>query len=132
MANDAIAVVKAFCAAWDAGDTEAIMGTLAPGCFFHNIPTDPLIGHEQIRPVIAGFLAMATSIRFEVTGLAQTPEGTVLMERIDHFVINGKSLTLPVMGAFEVEGGKIAKWRDYFDQSMLDALLEEAGVTGVI
>jgi hypothetical protein len=32
------------------------------------------------------------------------------------FTVNGKSVVLPVMGAFEVRAdGKISAWRDYFD-----------------
>ena len=39
---------------------------------------------------------------------------TVLTVRIDRFVINGQPIALPVMGTFEMLGGKIAAWRDYF------------------
>jgi limonene-1,2-epoxide hydrolase len=38
-----------------------------------------------------------------------------MTERTDRFLINGQELALPVMGAFEIKDGKIAKWRDYFD-----------------
>jgi limonene-1,2-epoxide hydrolase len=39
----------------------------------------------------------------------------VLTERVDVFVLPQRSIELPVMGTFEVRGGKIAAWRDYFD-----------------
>ena len=40
----------------------------------------------------------------------------MLTERIDRFVLNGKSIALPVMGSFELTpDGKIKAWRDYFD-----------------
>jgi limonene-1,2-epoxide hydrolase len=39
----------------------------------------------------------------------------VLTERVDVFHLPGKAIELPVMGTFEVRGGKIAAWRDYFD-----------------
>jgi len=41
----------------------------------------------------------------------------VLTERIDRIIdANGAEvMTVPVMGIFEIEGGKIAAWRDYFD-----------------
>jgi limonene-1,2-epoxide hydrolase len=29
--------------------------------------------------------------------------------------MDGREVALKVMGAFEVEGGKISRWRDYFD-----------------
>jgi limonene-1,2-epoxide hydrolase len=30
-------------------------------------------------------------------------------------VVNGKPVDLPAAGVFEMEGGKIKVWRDYFD-----------------
>lgn len=41
----------------------------------------------------------------------------VLTERIDRIIdANGAEvMTVPVMGIFEIEDGKIAAWRDYFD-----------------
>ena len=41
----------------------------------------------------------------------------VLTERIDRIVdANGAEvMTVPVMGVFEIEDGRIAVWRDYFD-----------------
>jgi limonene-1,2-epoxide hydrolase len=41
----------------------------------------------------------------------------VLTERIDRIIdANGAEvMTVPVMGVFEIEDGKIAVWRDYFD-----------------
>jgi len=38
-----------------------------------------------------------------------------MTERVDVFKLPGKSVELPVMGTFEVNGGKISAWRDYFD-----------------
>jgi limonene-1,2-epoxide hydrolase len=40
-------------------------------------------------------------------------------ERVDVFDLGGgKTISLPVAGAFEVNGGKISAWRDYFDMQM--------------
>ena len=39
----------------------------------------------------------------------------VLTERTDDFTYGEKLVSVPVMGTFEVRGGQIAKWRDYFD-----------------
>jgi limonene-1,2-epoxide hydrolase len=41
----------------------------------------------------------------------------VLTERVDRFIGAEKTVELPVMGAFEIEDGKIAAWRDYFDMA---------------
>ena len=39
----------------------------------------------------------------------------VLTERVDVFDTGDKTISLPVMGTFELRDGKIAAWRDYFD-----------------
>ncbi len=41
----------------------------------------------------------------------------VLTERLDRFVMGGKTVELPVAGVFEVSDGKITAWRDYFDMA---------------
>ena len=38
-----------------------------------------------------------------------------MTERVDVFKLPDKSFELRVMGTFEVIGGKISAWRDYFD-----------------
>jgi limonene-1,2-epoxide hydrolase len=65
--------------------------------------------------VIQSFLGMATQVDWIVHQLAETREGVVLTERTDRFLIRGKWLELPVMGAFELREGRITAWRDYFD-----------------
>jgi len=47
--------------------------------------------------------------------IAETKTGNVLTERTDRFLIKGKWVEVPVMGAFELRDGKITAWRDYFD-----------------
>jgi limonene-1,2-epoxide hydrolase len=40
----------------------------------------------------------------------------VLRERVPNFELaNGKRASVLIMGAFEIENGKIQAWRDYFD-----------------
>jgi limonene-1,2-epoxide hydrolase len=55
-------------------------------------------------------------MKIDVLALAETGN-TVLTERIDYiFDAAGNGLmTVPVMGIFEIAGGKITAWRDYFD-----------------
>ena len=57
----------------------------------------------------------ATSVEFEMLAIASSGN-VVLTERIDRFVLGGKSIAIPVMGTFELTtDGKIKAWRDYFD-----------------
>jgi limonene-1,2-epoxide hydrolase len=39
------------------------------------------------------------------------------MERTDHFEANGQDVSLPICGVFEIEDGRIKRWREYFDMS---------------
>jgi limonene-1,2-epoxide hydrolase len=74
----------------------------------------PLCGHTEIEGFLS-FLGMVKEIRFEI--LALLADGhRVFTERVDHFQMHdGKTIDLPVCGAFEIEGGKITAWRDYLD-----------------
>jgi limonene-1,2-epoxide hydrolase len=49
---------------------------------------------------------------------AESPRGAVLNERTDRFKLDERWIELPVMGVFELRGGKISAWRDYFDLQM--------------
>lgn len=52
-------------------------------------------------------------MRFDVTTLLA--DGDVVMtERVDTFVVGDMEVVIPVAGVFELSGGKIAVWRDYF------------------
>ncbi|MDZ4777695.1 MAG: limonene-1,2-epoxide hydrolase family protein [Alphaproteobacteria bacterium] len=119
-------VVADFIAAWEALDLDRIMAAFQPDAVYHNIPMPKLVGHDAIRTFIAGFLADATSARFETLHTAENANGTVLNERIDTFVQkSGKTLRFEVMGVFEFKDGKISSWRDYFD--MKDVERQMAG-----
>ena len=112
-----IPVARAFIAAWEARDVDAIMAALMPDAVYHNIPMAPLTGHDAIRPVIAGFLAPATAVRWTVHQIAETAAGAVLTERTDAFEMGARTITIPVMGCMEFSGGRISQWRDYFDMA---------------
>jgi limonene-1,2-epoxide hydrolase len=107
--------VKAFIAAWEARDVEAILAGLAPDALYHNIPMQALKGRDAIRAFIAPFLAGATRVEWTVHHVAENAAGTVLTERTDVFVMGPKTISLPVMGTFEFRDGLISAWRDYFD-----------------
>ena len=49
----------------------------------------------------------------------------VLTERVDHFVSPERTVSLPVMGTFELEGGLIKAWRDYFDLNQFMSQLSD-------
>ena len=111
-------IIRLFCDAWSHEDLDEIMGYFDDAAIYHNIPMEVQEGKENIRGFIEGFLSMASSIDFEI--LHQVAEGDVVMnERVDTLVMGENTIALPVMGIFELENGKIVKWRDYFDMGQL-------------
>lgn len=112
--DSAIDVVQRFCDAFGKGDLDEILAFLAPDAVYHNIPLDPVVGTEAIRATLAGFTTGIDSIEFRVDHIAAAGN-VVLTERVDIFGSPDRTISLPVMGAFEVAGGRITAWRDYFD-----------------
>ena len=121
-------VVDRFVAAWQTHDLDAIMAFFAEDAVYTNIPIDPPnVGAEMIRTTIGGFLGMAEKIDFVVHHQGETPSGAILNERTDRFLIKGQWVEAGVMGVFEIEGGKIKAWRDYFDMGQFQTALAGAG-----
>lgn len=117
MATDAEKIVTDFCNAWPRKNVEELLAFFTDDAVYHNIPVEPAKGKEAIRGVINMFLPMAKSLHFKV--LKSASAGNVVFnERIDVFDLgNGKTISLPVAGVFEVTGSKISAWRDYFDMA---------------
>ncbi len=120
-----IDLVSRFCAAWanDLG-AEDLAAFFTDDAVYHNIPFEPVTGRENIADNIASFIRPGPPgierIEFRVINIAAS--GPVVMtERVDVFTLAGKTFDLQVMGAFEVNDGKINAWRDYFDPSQFNS-----------
>lgn len=113
-ADDPLEVVQAFCDSVTDLDLDVVVGWLADDCVYHNIPMDPIVGIPDIRSFIESFTDGLDQLVFEMRNIAVNGD-VVLTERIDHFVKPGSTVSLPVMGTFEVADGRITAWRDYFD-----------------
>lgn len=115
-----IETVEAFCAMWEqpGGFTAAVRGYFTEQTDYENVGMTHTIGIEQGLALVAGFENDMGIARIKVDMLAIAANGnTVLTERVDH-MINAAGETfvsLRLMGIFEVQDGKIVKWRDYFD-----------------
>ncbi len=118
MAESSYDVVERFCKLWKQHDLNAIMQSFTDDAEYQNVPVGPgAKGKAAIKAAIDTFWPMAKSIEFKV--LHAAANGNIVMnERVDIFDIGAKKIELPVCGVFEVRGGKIALWRDYFDLAM--------------
>jgi len=116
MTTDNITLIRSFCEAFSRRDADEILAFFTEDAVYHNMPLPAMTGKPAIRPVLEMFLKPAASAEFEVLNIAASGD-IVLTERIDRFEIAGKTIELPVMGTFEIKGGKIVAWRDYFDMA---------------
>jgi len=113
------AVVRNFCEAFARQDLEELLGFFAEDAVYENVPIGVVTGKAAIRATLQQFVDPTAKAAFELRALAASGP-VVLTERTDYLKLNGKPVSLRVMGAFEVDsGGKIAAWRDYFDMGQL-------------
>lgn len=120
--TDAEALVREFCDAWSKLDADLLTGYFTEDAVYHNIPLAPLNGKAAIREFLVGFLAGVTSAEFKMLNVVSTDD-VVTTERVDAFTMAGREGAFPVMGIFEIKGGKIAAWRDYFDLAQVTSFL---------
>jgi limonene-1,2-epoxide hydrolase len=114
MASEGEKIVRDFCAAWRRKNIPELLAFFTPDAVYHNMPLEPLKGIEAIRETFNMFVTPAEAIEFELLAIASAGD-LVFTERVDRFHMMGKKVALPVAGVFQVRGGKIAAWRDYFD-----------------
>ena len=124
--SDNLQRVRDFIAAVNENDVDKVMGFFSEGALYHNMPVDPVQGHDAIRGVLTGFMGMASKIDWVTHHIAETESGAILTERTDRFLIGEDWLELPVMGTFVLEGGQITAWRDYFDMNQFQSQLPGA------
>jgi limonene-1,2-epoxide hydrolase len=121
-AENAERVVRELCDGFAKHDAEALRVFFTDDVVYHNIPMDPAVGIDATIAFIDGFFAMCEGMVIETRFLA-VRDNVVLTERIDTFTMGDKVAALPVMGTFEIRGGKISAWRDYFDLGQITAML---------
>jgi limonene-1,2-epoxide hydrolase len=119
MTRSADELVTEFCRLWANPDPEELAGYFTEDAVYHNIPMQPVQGRGAIKEFIAGFLAQFDGVDFTVH--RQVSKGNlVLNERTDVLRRkDGLAIRLPVAGVFEIEGDRIAAWRDYFDMAVI-------------
>ena len=107
-------IVRDFIEAWSRLDADELAGFFTEDGVYHNMPIQPVKGRDNVRRLIQGFLSRWTQTDWEIRTLISAGN-VVIAERVDRTRAGDKSVNLPCTGVFELEGGKIKEWRDYFD-----------------
>ncbi|MFQ5417087.1 MAG: limonene-1,2-epoxide hydrolase family protein [Myxococcota bacterium] len=106
--------IRRFIAAWSRLDPVELAGYFCEDGAYHNMPTGPVTGRKNVEEMIRGFISSWTQTEWEILHLVAQGD-VVIAERVDRTKAGEKSVDLPCTGVFEMEGGKIKVWRDYFD-----------------
>lgn len=115
---DLMDTVRELQAALGRRDRAAILALVAPDLEYHyHVGSKPLHGAEKFAKFLDGYFAQMQDVDWKIERWAQN--GDVLMtEGYEQYTDaqTGQRLTNRYMGAMEFRGGKIARWRDYFQK----------------
>ncbi len=107
-------IVRDFIAAWSRLNADEIVSFFTLDGVYHNMMSKPVAGHDALRKFIGGFIKDWTRTDWDVLNIVCHGD-VVIAERLDRTRVGDKSVDLPCCGVFELQGGKIKAWRDYFD-----------------
>ncbi len=118
-------LVTAFCNTLVSGDTGKLVDFLSEDVVYHNMPWQPVTGHEGVRQVLGPFLDTDPGACTKMEIHSTLAEGdTVMNARSETWERGDVKLVLPVAGVFRLKDGKITHWSDYFDVATIQPLLD--------
>ncbi len=118
--------VRDFLTAWD--EPKTLGDFFTDDAVFQMMARDPVRGRAAIAEELANQAAWASNFDLAVLNIA-SGGNVVLVERLDHFDMNGKTVHVPVVGVFECDNdAKFTAWRDYFDW---DGMMQQVANAGI-
>ncbi len=112
--TESAVIVESFLTALAHGDVDAALPLLTDDIAWINASLPTLRGARLVGRVLRSL--NGGRLRFDVImhEIAVTDGGIVLTERTDLLAVGPLSVEFWVCGTFELRGGKVAVWRDYF------------------
>ena len=125
MANDTpLQIVTAFMTEFERMNFDAGVSYVSDDIEYINSPGTTVRGPDGVRGVLEPFFAPIEENEFVI--LRKVTEGNVVvLERLDRHRVAQGWFELPVTGVFEVNGGKITYWREYFDLETIRIAMEK-------
>ncbi|MFZ0706424.1 MAG: limonene-1,2-epoxide hydrolase family protein [Candidatus Korobacteraceae bacterium] len=121
MANaTAIVIIRDFIDACVRADVDEFMSYFTEDAVWWNAPWKEISGRTAIGQALQKGKEQMKALPWEVRHIVA--DGNIVMtERVDNFEVQGKRVSVPCMGIFELRDGKIAAWRDYWDLKSFEA-----------
>ena len=111
-------------------DFDTVEAGMADNIVWQNVGINTMRGRKRIMKLLRMSEGRGG---FEVKFLRIAVEGnTVLTERIDAITVGPLRLQFWVCGVFEVHGGKITLWRDYFDKLDFFVIAPLRAIAGIV
>jgi limonene-1,2-epoxide hydrolase len=118
--DTAESVVRKFLAAWPRSDVDELSGFFSDDAVYTDGPRGTYRGIAAIRAELEATAQIVPSTTADIKNLIVSA-GTVMVERVDIFEMQGKSFDVEIAGVFEINGdGRITRWRDYYDMRSLE------------
>ncbi len=108
-------VVTALIRACEARDLDTVETLVADDIEYDNVPIGKVTGPDGVRRVLSGGVTEAASEVEWIVHRQVSSGNTVMNERTDRFLVDGRWIEIPIAAVFEVTDGKVSLWRDYFD-----------------
>lgn len=98
-----------------------LMNMLADDIEYHGVYKEDAKGRAAIERLFTKYeTGGQTDISFNIRFIAENGD-TVLVDMVDTFTINGKSLDVVFSNVFKVRDGKITYWQEHYDLSRYEA-----------
>ena len=117
-------LINSYYAAWVRDDLEAVLALCTDDLVAVNVPIGPVHGKQAVREFLTKFGRGMQQKHYAVERLIESGD-SAMVEGVEHYVKDGKSVSLPYMSRFGFRDGRIAEWRDYFD---LQTVLRQLGL----
>ncbi len=124
-ATESVALIRQFIEACVRAEPDEFAAYFTEDATWWNAPWSSVKGRAAIRETLRRGAQRMRALPWEIRHIVA--DGSVVMtERVDNFVIGQKQVSVPCMGIFELEDGKIAAWRDYWDLKQFEAQVSSA------
>jgi limonene-1,2-epoxide hydrolase len=117
-----IALIRRFLEACVRADPEEFAAWFTEDATWWNAPWKPVHGRDAIRETLRRGAERMVALPWEIRNIVAGGD-VVMVERVDHFLVGERRVSVPSMGIFELRGGKIAAWRDYWDLQQFESQL---------
>lgn len=96
---------------------DAALANLSDDAYYQMVVplTEPFRGKARVKAAIELQMSGCAQQRHEMKAIG-SGEGVVFTERLDHVLLNGAWLEIPLVAVWNVnEDGKVTAWREYID-----------------